>query len=386
LVRSTPIGAIPVWCNNITAACSVSAPSSPSEIGKYIFTLRSYDTTTLLYSDDFVYDTIIIKPSLPIVVNKKYIIGNKTNPTNISVQVTGLPASTIKYFKNALLLSSIPTLGNTFGLTRYTASQVINNIESDTIGFTVTMLDPKTLFHLQKIASEPRLLANSSFTIIYRFLLNNRTDEAMSNILMEDNLQNTFTYPTLFDVVSISSTGGLIYNNTFNGKTDIQLLKSTSSLAPNSTDTINLTLNLQPKGYAGVLNNIALLTATTPYGSFSMNSSSSVFANEIVKTSTPLMVPDLKIDIPEAFSPNRDGVNDRFVIVKPFGTTLELEVFNRWGIMVYYNTNYNNEWDGRGINNFIGQDLMDGGYYYTLKTKSPNGSSQIFKGFVLIQR
>jgi gliding motility-associated-like protein/uncharacterized repeat protein (TIGR01451 family) len=386
LVKSTPIGTVPVWCNDKTAVCSLLPPSTPSEIGRYIFTLRSYDTTTLLYSDDFVYDTIIIKPPLPVVVSKKYIIGNKTNPINVSFQVTGLPASTIKYFRNALMQSSIPTLGNTFGLTRYTTSQIINNIESDTIGFTVTMLDPKTLFHLQKIASEPRLLANSSFTIIYRFLLNNRTDEAMSNILMEDNLQNTFTYPTLFDVVSISSTGGLIYNNTFNGKTDIQLLKSTSLLAPNSTDTINLTLNLQPKGYAGVLNNVALLTATTPYGSFSMNSSSSVFANEIVKTATPLMVPDLKIDIPEAFSPNRDGVNDRFVIVKPFGTTLELEVFNRWGIKVYYNTNYNNEWDGRGINNFIGQDLLDGGYYYTLKTMSPNGSSQIFKGFVLIQR
>ena len=53
---------------------------------------------------------------------------------------------------------------------------------------------------------------------------------------------------------------------------------------------------------------------------------------------------------------------------------------------MYANGNYNNEWDGRGTNNFIGQDLMDGGYYYTLKAKSVNGNIQIFKGFVLIQR
>ena len=45
-----------------------------------------------------------------------------------------------------------------------------------------------------------------------------------------------------------------------------------------------------------------------------------------------------------------------------------------------YNPNYNNEWDGRGTINFIGQDLMDGGYYYTLKTKSINGKSQAMFG------
>lgn len=386
LVKSTPTGTIPVWCNEKTAACSVTPPSTPTEIGRYIFALRSYDTTTLLYSDVLVYDTIIIKPPVPLVMNKKYIIGNTANPNNVSGQVTGLVNSTLKYFRNATLQTSIPTLGNTAGVTRYTTSQTVNSIESDTVGFTVTMLDPTTLLHLQKIASEPRLLPNSSFNITYTFLVRNRSEESMTNILVADNLQNTFPSPTLFEVTSVSSTGGLVFNNAFNGKTDIQLLRSNSVLAANTTDTIRLTLNLQPKGYTGTVNNVAVITATTPYGSFSMNSSSTGFANETVKTPTPLTIPDLKIDIPEAFSPNRDGVNDRFVIVKPFGTTLELEVYNRWGNVVYYNANYNNEWDGRGTNNFIGQDLMDGGYYYTLKTKSANGNSQIFKGFVLIQR
>jgi gliding motility-associated-like protein len=62
-----------------------------------------------------------------------------------------------------------------------------------------------------------------------------------------------------------------------------------------------------------------------------------------------MVIPELSIDIPEAFSPNRDGVNDRFVILKPYGTTLELEIFNRWGIVVYYNANYNNDWDGYNV-------------------------------------
>jgi gliding motility-associated-like protein len=157
-------------------------------------------------------------------------------------------------------------------------------------------------------------------------------------------------------------------------------------LAASAIDTVRLIVNLQPKGYNGTVNNVAIVTASTPYGPLNINSSTKGYTDETTKLPTPVVIPDLSIDIPEAFSPNRDGVNDRFVILKPFGTTLELEVFNRWGNVVYYNANYNNDWDGRGTNNFIGQDLMDGGYYYTLKTKSANGNRQIFKGFVIIQR
>jgi gliding motility-associated-like protein len=208
----------------------------------------------------------------------------------------------------------------------------------------------------------------------------------MTNVTVADNLLNTFPSPTSFEVLSVATSGGLVSNITFNGKTDIHLLKTTSQLASNAVDTIRLTLNIQPKGYYGVVNNIATITATSPNGTFSLNSSSTSFANETIKTPTPLSIPDLAIDIPEAFSPNRDGVNDRFVIVKPYGSTLVLEVFNRWGNIVYSNANYNNEWDGRGTNNFIGQDLMDGGYYYTLKVKYANGNIQNFKGFVIIQR
>ena len=386
LVKSTPTGTIPVWCNTKTAACSITPPSTPTEIGKYIYALRSYDTTTLLYSEVLVYDTVIIKPPVPLVVNKKYIIGANTNPNNISNQVTGMTGGTLNYFKNALLQNTIPTLGTIPGVTRYTATQTVNGVESDTVGFTVTMLDPKAMLHLQKIADEPKLQSNSTFNITYTFIVTNRTDEAMTNVLVADNLQNTFPSPSTFDVVSVYSTGGLKSNNLFNGKTDIQLLKATSSLVAAAIDTIRMTVNLQPKGYNGTVNNQAVITATTPYGTLNINSSSTSYTNETAKLPTPSVIPNLSLDIPEAFSPNRDGVNDYFVILKPFGTTLELEVYNRWGNVVYYNANYNNQWDGRGTNNFIGQDLMDGGYYYTLKAKSANGNSQIFKGFVLIQR
>ena len=48
--------------------------------------------------------------------------------------------------------------------------------------------------------------------------------------------------------------------------------------------------------------------------------------------------------IPTAFSPNQDGINDRFFIIKASGVTVkEFKIFNRWGEMVH---NVPQPWDG----------------------------------------
>ncbi|CCG98643.1 conserved repeat domain protein [Fibrella aestuarina BUZ 2] len=76
--------------------------------------------------------------------------------------------------------------------------------------------------------------------------------------------------------------------------------------------------------------------------------------------------------IPEGFSPNDDGVNDRFVIRGvPASATVSLEVFNRWGHRVYVNPDYQNDWDGtanqgiRPSNTETG--LPDGTYFYVAR-------------------
>ncbi|MBO0940017.1 gliding motility-associated C-terminal domain-containing protein [Fibrella sp. HMF5335] len=75
--------------------------------------------------------------------------------------------------------------------------------------------------------------------------------------------------------------------------------------------------------------------------------------------------------IPEGFSPNDDGINDRFVIRDvPNGLTVQLEVFNRWGHRVYANADYKNDWDGtanQGIRTNDSAGLPDGTYFYVVK-------------------
>lgn len=75
-----------------------------------------------------------------------------------------------------------------------------------------------------------------------------------------------------------------------------------------------------------------------------------------------------EIIIPEGFSPNGDGINDYFVIQNHTGNTMKLEVFNRWGNLVYRNTNYQNDWGGIANNGVtVGDGLPDGTYYYVLE-------------------
>ncbi|MCB0768888.1 MAG: gliding motility-associated C-terminal domain-containing protein, partial [Flavobacteriales bacterium] len=84
--------------------------------------------------------------------------------------------------------------------------------------------------------------------------------------------------------------------------------------------------------------------------------------------------------IPEGFSPNQDGDNDRFEItgISAYpGSTLI--IFNRWGKKVYENNAYNNDWDGRSRN---GLELADDTYFYVLNLSDDHS----YNGFVVIKR
>ncbi|MCL6524207.1 MAG: PKD domain-containing protein [Thermoflavifilum sp.] len=51
-------------------------------------------------------------------------------------------------------------------------------------------------------------------------------------------------------------------------------------------------------------------------------------------------------DVPSAFSPNGDGVNDKF-LVRGYGIgRFEIEIYNRWGQKVYESRDINQGWDG----------------------------------------
>jgi gliding motility-associated-like protein len=87
----------------------------------------------------------------------------------------------------------------------------------------------------------------------------------------------------------------------------------------------------------------------------------------------------LELVVPNGFSPNGDGMNDFFEIpgITEYAN-VKLDVFNRWGNLVYQNNEYKNNWSGR---NTSGELLSDDTYFYTLEI--PN--KKTIKGFVILK-
>jgi gliding motility-associated-like protein len=58
---------------------------------------------------------------------------------------------------------------------------------------------------------------------------------------------------------------------------------------------------------------------------------------------------DFKLNFPNAFTPNGDGLNDAFspkgVLVYDFN----LRIFNKWGTQIFYSNDINQGWNGDGM-------------------------------------
>lgn len=106
-----------------------------------------------------------------------------------------------------------------------------------------------------------------------------------------------------------------------------------------------------------------------------------VTSGEGCKASDDITIKVLKaLHIPNAFSPNGDGIHDRWEIkylnTYPGAT---VDVYNRYGQVVYKSAGYSQSWDGR----FNGNPLPVGTYYYIINPR--NGRSQL-SGYVDIIR
>jgi gliding motility-associated-like protein len=74
---------------------------------------------------------------------------------------------------------------------------------------------------------------------------------------------------------------------------------------------------------------------------------------------------EVKIDIPNVFTPNGDGFNDTFKVKYNNLEFFEMSIFNRWGTKMYETTDPNVGWGGTNRND--GRPAPAGVYYVTIK-------------------
>ena len=113
-----------------------------------------------------------------------------------------------------------------------------------------------------------------------------------------------------------------------------------------------------------------------------------ICGGEVISESSELVVTNL--EIPNAFSPDGDGINDKWTIRGGLNENYpnnKIVVFNRWGIKVYGTTGYQNDWGGTYNNNMSttsSSNLPVGTYFYVLDLN--RDGSEVIKGSVYITR
>ena len=104
--------------------------------------------------------------------------------------------------------------------------------------------------------------------------------------------------------------------------------------------------------------------------------------------------------IPTAFSPNNEGVNNFFEMNVLGAKNLNVQIFNRWGELVFENNNQGNgpnkpndpslldgtnprgAWDGK----YKGEDVPTGSYVYKIEVTNFDDSIKILKGSITVIR
>lgn len=90
-------------------------------------------------------------------------------------------------------------------------------------------------------------------------------------------------------------------------------------------------------------------------------------------TSEPIRITisESKLEFPNAFSPNGDGINDTYKAKEGYRSIVEFEatIFNRWGQKIYSWDDPAGEWDGT----FNGKPVKEGTYFVYVKAKGADG-------------
>lgn len=98
---------------------------------------------------------------------------------------------------------------------------------------------------------------------------------------------------------------------------------------------------------------------------------------------------DVKVDdcdqviwVPNAFTPNNDGVNDVFLPYVENVSTYTLSIFNRWGQLVFQTNNPNEGWDG----SYKGKPSLMDSYSWKMEFQDFQNQKYTKYGFVILYR
>ena len=95
---------------------------------------------------------------------------------------------------------------------------------------------------------------------------------------------------------------------------------------------------------------------------------------------TVIIEPDFVFYIPNAFSPDGDGINETFSGKGIFIKGYEMKIFDRWGELIFTSTDSSIPWDGKYKNGFAKPDE----YVYSIKIADLKNIKHNYRGVVTL--
>lgn len=355
-----------------------SATTNPQVVVKdNITTYEDTDLNGTLLSNDAVHNSDILSLNSFSISGVTYQPGATAiipNAGTITIEANGTFAYSATLNYNGIL----PTIN-------YTVRKSDNSSESRELIINVLPLP-----ELGKQASKPQMNNDGTFSWVYILTLLNDTPTKIDNVQVEDNLDEVFGNKNCsYTVTSIYATGNLTANGLYNGSGNIMTLIDGSSLISGQMDSIRMELKVDTNNQLDSISvfNQAILKSKTSFGEISVKSQADLASAKPDPTQT-VIPPASQIILPDGFSPNNDGINDKLVIGHPVTSKMDIEIYSRSGNLVYKSTDYANDWDGKGVENFLGLDVVDGTYYCAYKEIKISTGQIIAKGvkFITIRR
>jgi gliding motility-associated-like protein len=123
-----------------------------------------------------------------------------------------------------------------------------------------------------------------------------------------------------------------------------------------------------------------IYNATNTYDACLIVNNNSGCFDTICQPINAIIIPLL--DVPNAITPNGDGVNDK-VLVRGYGITkMDWRIYNRWGVLVFSSNDQKIGWDGRYKGSIQALDV----YTYTLNVEFSDGTKYSKKGDITLLR